>query len=220
MSQRLMMTAKGRFRVLIIPTANSRSFKPNGVGSVTSRTKSVSLTASMTGQEVPGGASRITTASSRCPAFHGRKRRHRRRRIQRPRSVAISVTNYRTAPPDGTPHARPGPGEPSDSRDPLPSDGQILPRVRAWIHFPPGSADFCFDAYSLSQTDRLTRTTSELGCDPILQEFPFNLADTFPPNRASLSEKTRGGQDGVLPGICPEVRAIETSLSQGPRYVD
>ena len=62
-SLRFITTAKGRFNSLTMPTANFRSFKPNGVGSVTSKQISAPLTASITGHEVPGGASIMTIPS-------------------------------------------------------------------------------------------------------------------------------------------------------------
>ncbi len=43
--------------------------KAEGVGSVTSTRKSLSLTASITGQDVPGGESMTRTSASRCMAF-------------------------------------------------------------------------------------------------------------------------------------------------------
>jgi hypothetical protein len=59
---RLSTTAKGRFKVRTISTANSRSCRPNGASSVTSNTRSLPRMLSITGQEVPGGL----MASPRC----------------------------------------------------------------------------------------------------------------------------------------------------------
>ena len=61
---RLITTPNGNFIVRTISTASLRSFKPNGVGSVTSSTKSAPRTLSMTGQDVPGGESTITRSAS------------------------------------------------------------------------------------------------------------------------------------------------------------
>ena len=56
-SARLMATTQRRSSARTIATASTRSCRPKGVGSVTSTTRSQPRTASITGHEVPGGAS-------------------------------------------------------------------------------------------------------------------------------------------------------------------
>ena len=72
MSQRLSTTASGSFKARTISTANFRSLSPNGVGSVTSNTKSLPRTPSIAGQEVPGGQSRIVRSASMDAALTAR----------------------------------------------------------------------------------------------------------------------------------------------------
>ena len=62
-SERLMTNPQGISSILTAPTASFKSCSPNGVGSVTSRTKSAFFMDSITGHEVPGGASTIVSLS-------------------------------------------------------------------------------------------------------------------------------------------------------------
>ena len=64
MPARLTTTPKGMASLRTISTASWRSYRPNGVGSVTRTTKSEPCSVVTTGQDVPGGASRIVKAGS------------------------------------------------------------------------------------------------------------------------------------------------------------
>ena len=60
-SERLITTPDGMPSSWTTSTASSRSLRPNGVGSVTRMQKSLPFIDAITGQEVPGGESMMTT---------------------------------------------------------------------------------------------------------------------------------------------------------------